>query len=93
MHELLTIYLPAAIVALLISSFFGRYTGYKNLLYVGIYCIVVPVLAAVVAGGIGRWSVVISNSAGLLLIGLVLWLSGRKREAVEDERVGGALAE
>lgn len=91
MHELLTIYLPAALATALVSGFLGRYTGYRNLLYLGIYCLAVPVLAALVAGGIGRWSVVVSNSLGLLFIGLVLWLSGRRRVAARGDVAGGAV--
>lgn len=93
MHEMMTIYLPAAVASRLIAAFLGRYAGYKNLLHLGIYCIVVPVLTAIVAGGIGRWTVVILNSLALLIIGLVLWLSFRKRVSAEGKVVDDAVAD
>ncbi len=93
MRELITIYLPAAVVAVFISGFLGRFCGYKRLLYVGIYCLVVPIFAAFVFGELGRWSVVVSNSAGLVLLVLVFWLSQRKRVAADRDAIGEVVAE
>lgn len=84
-HELITIYLPAAIASFFVSSFLARFNGHKSLLYLGIYCIIIPILAALVAGGIGRWTVIVLNSLALLILGLVLWLSGRKRVLATDK--------
>ena len=93
MHEFLTIYLAAAVVAIFISEFLGRYSDYKKLLYVGVYCLVVPVFAALASGEVGRWSIVISNSAGLLFVGLALWLSGRKRATGDSKGVDEAVVD
>lgn len=93
MREILAIYFPAALIAMFISGFLGRFLAYKKLLYLGVYCMVVPVFAGFSYPEIGRWSVVLPNSAGLLFVVLALWLAERKRGVAERQSTGEAIAE
>lgn len=73
MVEFLKLYVPAAIVAALASGVVGKHVRRGMALYVGLYCIALPAVAAVIGPGFSRWNVVLLNTGGLLAICLGIW--------------------